>query len=204
MAPDGDIAAVVLAAGSSRRFGEENKLLASIDGHTLVARVVGALLDGGVGQLIVVTGWDRVGVERALAGGKPRLAHNAGWDAGMGSSIGVGIAALNPLPAAAFIVPGDMPLLTPAVVAALITAFNDGGRDRVVYPATHAGEQRNPVLWPRRFFADLQKLAPAEGAKPLLMRLPATDRIAIEFGDERAFVDVDTPIELAAARSRGA
>ncbi len=52
---EGGIAAVVLAAGASRRFGSDNKLLAGLEGRTLVARVVGALLSGGVADFVVVT-----------------------------------------------------------------------------------------------------------------------------------------------------
>ena len=41
------IAAVVPAAGSSKRMGQP-KLLVEFDGHTLIGRVVGALRAGGV------------------------------------------------------------------------------------------------------------------------------------------------------------
>jgi len=201
--PEGDIGAVVLAAGASRRFGEENKLLATIDGRSLLERVIEALAGGGVAQTVVVTGWDREAVEGVVAKRDVHLAHNAAWEAGMGGSIGVGIAASGPAIAGALVVPGDMPLLTTGVVAALLAAFEQCGRDRVVYPVTTSGAQRNPVLWPRRFFADLQALPPAAGAKALLAQLPASDRVALPVDDEGAFFDIDTPTDLAAVRGRG-
>ena len=50
------IAAVVLAAGASLRYGDDNKLLAKIESRTLVARAVEAMLAGGAQEIIVVTG----------------------------------------------------------------------------------------------------------------------------------------------------
>ena len=47
------IAALVPAAGSSKRMGQP-KLLLEFDGHTLIGRVVGALRAGGVERVVVV------------------------------------------------------------------------------------------------------------------------------------------------------
>ena len=96
----------------------------------------------------------------------------------MGSSIAAGAAALDDGAAGAFMVPGDMPLLSPQLVAALIAAFEANKRDRIIYPATPAGEQRNPVLWPRRHFGALLSLPPDEGAKALL-QLVASECVAV-------------------------
>lgn len=196
MAADGGIAAVVLAAGASQRFGDDNKLLARIDGRTLIERVVNALAIGGAADIVVVTGHDRTAVETALRGRPVRFAHNANWETGMGSSIGAGIAALDESAAGAFIVPGDVPLLSAQLVASLIGAF--ASTERIVYPATRAGEQRNPVLWPRRHFGALLALPRSTGAKALL-QLVASDCLAVA-ADDAVLSDVDTPADLEAAR----
>jgi molybdenum cofactor cytidylyltransferase len=196
VAADGGIAAVVLAAGASQRFGDDNKLLARIDGRTLIERVVNALAIGGAADIVVVTGHDRTAVETALRGRPVRFAHNANWETGMGSSIGAGIAALDESAAGAFIVPGDVPLLSAQLVASLIGAF--ASTERIVYPATRAGEQRNPVLWPRRHFGALLALPRSTGAKALL-QLVASDCLAVA-ADDAVLSDVDTPADLEAAR----
>jgi molybdenum cofactor cytidylyltransferase len=192
------IAAVVLAAGASRRFGEDNKLLARIDGRPLVDRVVTALAVGGVTEIVVVTGHDQVALEAALRGRPVSFVHNANWETGMGSSIAAGVAALEGTTAGAFIVPGDVPLLSPQLVAALISAFEASKRDRIIYPATPSGEQRNPVLWPRRHFGALLALPPDAGGKALL-QLVVTECVAVP-ADEAALSDVDTAAELETAR----
>lgn len=200
MPVEGPIAAVVLAAGASRRFGEANKLLATIDDCPLVARVINTLIEGGVADIVVVTGHDRVAVEDALRGRPVHLAHNADWELGMGSSIAAGIAHANAWAGGAFIVPGDMPSMTVQLIAALIAAFESTGRDRIVFPATSGGEQRNPVLWPRRYFAELCKLPPQAGAKALLGSA-RDDCVAVTFDSEVALRDVDTPEDLQRARN---
>ncbi len=114
----------------------------------------------------------------------------------MGSSINAGIAALDESAAGVLIVPGDVPLLSAQLIASLIGAFARTGR--IVYPTTQSGEQRNPVLWPRRHFGALLALPPSTGAKALL-QLVASECLALA-ADDAALSDVDTPAELEAAR----
>jgi molybdenum cofactor cytidylyltransferase len=194
---DSCIAAVVLAAGASHRFGEDNKLLARIDGRTLIERVVNALAVGGVTDIIVVTGHDRTAIETALRARPVRFVYNANWETGMGSSIAAGIAAVDASAAAAFVAPGDVPLLSAPLVASLIDAW--GSTERIVYPATQSGEQRNPVLWPRRHFGALLALPPNTGAKALL-QLVAPECLAVA-AEDAALSDVDTPADLDALRA---
>ena len=203
MQAEGPIAAVVLAAGASRRFGEANKLLATIDDTPLIARVIDTLVEGGVADIVVVTGHDRAGIEDVLCGRPVHLAHNANWESGLGTSIATGIAAADVWATGALIVPGDMPLMTVQLIAALIAAFESAGRDRIVFPTNAAGEQRNPVLWPRRYFSALRQLPPQAGAKSLLSEARA-DCLSITFDCDAVLRDVDTLDDLKAARSDAA
>ncbi len=200
--PDGDIAAVVLAAGASRRFGEANKLLAEFGGRTLIERVVAALTAADVGDILVVTGWDHEAVEAALRGQRVRFVHNERWDEGMGTSIAAGVAAVEATASGAFIVPADLPLLTPQAIASLIAAFKAAGGNRIVFPTTSAGEQRNPVLWPRAHFGALLALPPEKGAKALL-QLIAAQCLPVAV-DDALLGDVDTSADLDAITRRGA
>ncbi len=198
MPAEGGIAVVLLAAGASRRFGEDNKLLARIDGRTLLERIVNALTIAGISDIVVVTGHDRAGVEAALRGRPVRFVHNASWETGMGSSIATGVAALDADVIGSFIVPGDMGLLSPVLVSDLVAAFQDRQHDCIVYPAT-GGEQRNPVLWPRRHFSALRALPPDKGAKALL-QLVASECVPV-LADAAAISDIDTPADLDALRA---
>lgn len=198
MQPDARIAAVVLAAGASRRFGEANKLLASIGGRPLISRTVDALREGGVEEIVVVTGWDCAGIEAALEGNRVRSIHNEAWERGMGSSIATGIAAVEAEASASFIVPGDMAFLTPASVRSLIDVSRKETGASIVVPTTRDGAQRNPVLWPRRHFGALQMLTGEAGAKALLQALANECRmVGIDDGE---LADIDTEADLAVAQ----
>ena len=88
------LGAVVLAAGASERFGVHNKLLVDIDGEPLIRHVVRVIIDSGIAEVVVVTGYDVARIAAALQGLALRRAHNKAWRSGMGTSVATGIAAL--------------------------------------------------------------------------------------------------------------
>jgi molybdenum cofactor cytidylyltransferase len=195
------LAAIVLAAGASNRFGAENKLLAPIGGKPLVRGVAEAALAAGITDVVVVTGCEAARIEEALAGLSVRFVPNADWQTGMGSSIAAGARALGDGVDGAFIVPGDMPFLRPDMLRGLVSAFEQNERQAIVYPATPDGEQRNPVVWPRRFFAELTGLSGREGGKRLLQSRQSAC-VAVTMPDATAFADIDTREDLDAAVAR--
>lgn len=196
-----EVAAVLLAAGASTRFGPGNKLVARIGAPPLVRCVAETIAASGVAEIVVVTGADAEAIERALEGIPVRFAHTARWKSGMGSSIAAGVSALGEHVDGTFIVPGDMPLLRPQLLQSLRTAFEREGALRIVYPATPEGAQRNPVLWPRRHFPLLTALGGQAGAKSLLKRFSDSCTV-VTVADESIFADVDTLGDLAVARAR--
>ena len=195
-----NIGAVLLAAGASHRFGTGNKLLANIGGKPLIRWLAEEITHNGAGEVVVVTGCDHLLIENALESLPLRFAHNLNWTAGVGSSIAIGILALGSQSRGAFIIPGDMPFLTSALLKDLVTTF-DQSRCSIVYPTTLMGEQRNPVLWPQRFFPLLTSLRGSEGAKHLLATF-ADSQKQVPVVDEGAFADIDLPADLETARSQ--
>ncbi len=195
-----NIAAVLLAAGASKRFGLDNKLLSDLGGKPLIRRVAEAVVCSGV-EIVVVTGCDRLLVEKALEGLPLRFAHNLNWGSGMGTSIAVGVMALGQQTQGAFVIPGDLPFLTSDLIKHLMADFMESRGALITYPATTSGEQRNPVLWPRRFFPTLAALSGSLGAKQLLRNCADSQKQAHVF-DESAYLDIDAPADLEAARSR--
>jgi len=195
-----NIGAVLLAAGASHRFGTGNKLLANIGGKPLIRWLAEEITHNGAGEVVVVTGCDHLLIENALESLPLRFAHNLNWTAGVGSSIAIGILALGSQSRGAFIIPGDMPFLTSALLKDLVTTF-DQSRCSIVYPTTLMGEQRNPVLWPQRFFPLLTSLRGSEGAKHLLATFVDSQK-QVPVVDEGAFADIDLPADLETARSQ--
>ncbi|MFG1297597.1 NTP transferase domain-containing protein [Xanthobacter variabilis] len=192
-------AAVVLAAGrSSRMGGGVNKLLAPVGGVPVIRRVVEAALSSRARPVLVVTGHEHERVEAALAGLPVHLVHNADYATGMASSLKAGIAAVPQGVAGALVVLGDMPLLKGSLLDRLMDAYAPDEGRLVVVPISGAA-RGHPVLWSRRYFAELAALEGDVGARHLLVE--HQDAVAhIEAGDAGAFLDVDTPEALAAAK----
>jgi molybdenum cofactor cytidylyltransferase len=196
----GNIGTVLLAAGASQRFGADNKLLANIGGKPLIRWVAEEIVHSGA-EVVVVTGCDHLRIEKALEGLPLRFAHNLSWPRGVGSSIAAGVMALGSQARGAFIYPGDMPFLTSALLQDLMATFNESRGASIVYPTTLAGEQRNPVLWPRRFFPLLASLSGPGGAKHLLAAFIDSQK-PVPVVDDGAFADIDLPADLETAHSR--
>jgi molybdenum cofactor cytidylyltransferase len=181
------IAAVVLAAGLARRMGRQ-KLLLQLQGKPVVRWAVERVAPH-AGEVVVVTGQDDVAIREALAGLAVRFAVNPTPQAGQGSSIAVGVAALPPWTRAALIALGDQPRLPDAVVPALLAAFARSGRP-IVAPV-YRGTQGTPVLFASEVFAELRALTGDAGARAVVNAQP--ERVERVSFDLAMPPDVDTP-----------
>jgi molybdenum cofactor cytidylyltransferase len=185
------VAAIVLAAGQSRRMGPSNKLLMEIGGIPLVRRTVTSLQGARVCQTVVVTGHQDTEVREALDGLDVLIVHNPRYAEGLSTSLKAGIDALAPDIAAAVVGLGDMPGVTSAHVDRLISGFAPH-EDRAIGVPVHNGKRGNPVLWARRFFEDMHALAGDVGARHLIGENESLV-YEVEFGDTAVLTDLDTP-----------
>lgn len=196
------IAAIVLAAGQSRRMGAQNKLLAQLQGKPMVARAVEAALASAVDEVVVVTGHQAEAVRKALAAYNVRFVHSADASKGLARSLQSGIEALGDGVAGAVICLGDMPYVRASGIDALISAF-DPKAGRSIIVTTHDGKRGNPVLWDRRYFSEMARISGDVGARHLI---GLYEEAVIEVPAESAqkLIDIDTPeaLELARAEPR--
>lgn len=194
------IAAVVLAAGASTRFGPENKLLADFVGRPVVTHVIASLTEVAPAQIIVVTSAEDASVACAVAHLPVTVVANPAPERGMGSSISCGVSAVPADVDGILIVPGDMPTISAELLLALIALFATGQAKRIVYPVTTDGEQRNPVLWPAKFRAQLSALDGLQGGKQLLSR--SDDEVTVlKWAEGTQLADIDTHRDLEALRA---
>jgi molybdenum cofactor cytidylyltransferase len=190
------IAAVVLAAGRSRRMAPYNKLLvADRTGKTMIARVIDNVLSSKARPVLVVTGHMATEVEQVLGGRPVRLVHAADYVDGLAASLKAGIAAVPPEAAAALVCLGDMPLVTGRMIDRLLEAY-DADEGRLIVLPTFRGKQGNPMLWDRRFFAEILQLTGDSGARAMLSR--HMEHVAeVEMGEDAVLRDFDTTDALA-------
>jgi molybdenum cofactor cytidylyltransferase len=187
-----NLAAIVLAAGSARRFGSD-KLSAPFRGEPLVLHAIRAARAAPVERVIVVCG-ERLAIGDWME--RPpvevvRIASSA-----LSESLKAGIAATGRREGA-FVFLGDMPLI-PHGVAASLAAKLDG--NFAVVPR-HAGVNGHPVLLSHRAFAEIASLSGDEGAGRLLKRRGG-DVAFVDVADEAILLDVDRAEDLARLEAR--
>jgi molybdenum cofactor cytidylyltransferase len=199
-----EVAAIILAAGTSSRFraagGEHStKLAASLAGKPLVRHAAEAALASLARPVVVVTGHDQAVVEAALGGMDVRFAHNPAYQEGLASSLRAGIAALPESVAGALILLGDMPAVTPALIDRLIAAFGERPDALAAVPLVE-GRRGNPALLARALFPAVAALTGDQGARKLLDSAAPERMIGVDASGAGPILDVDTPLSLAEAR----
>jgi molybdenum cofactor cytidylyltransferase len=191
---------LLLAAGASSRLGQPKQLL-PYQGKTLLRHAAEVAAASGCGPLVLVTGAWHEELLAEVAGLPFAATRNEHWEDGMGSSIRAGLAALEGARGragqpAVVVMLCDQPLLTPAVLQALVRQFQATGQ--AVVASAYGGTRGVPALFSRALFAELRELAGPTGARELLRRhaqLPAVDFPGGE-------VDVDTWAQYEALAAR--
>lgn len=185
--------AVVLAAGSGRRFGG-GKLLAAWDAGVLLEGALAAAFAAPVRSVTVVIGADAQAVADAARAFDPRalIIHNPDHAEGMGASLRTGIASLPDDADGVFVFLGDMPRVPTAVLGRMAQALIDGA---LAAAPVFAGRRGNPVLLDRTLFPQLLALTGDAGARGVLQGLG--ERLAlVDSPDDGVLFDVDERSDL--------
>jgi CTP:molybdopterin cytidylyltransferase MocA len=184
-------AALLLAAGGSRRLGTAKQLLL-VEGEPLVRRAARALLATGPTALLVVVGAHADKVFAALADTNAIRVDCADWDEGLSASLRAGIRMLPTHADAALVALCDQPAMDAAHVNALVTRWRR--RPTVAVASGYAGVAGVPAVLPRAWFEELLGLAGDVGARELLRR--HGDRVDVVEAAELEH-DIDEPSDRA-------
>lgn len=195
-----NIAAVVMAAGTSSRMGGKNKLLEAIDGTAMLRLTVESVLASQAHPIVVVTGRDAEEVRGALSGLDVRFAHNADFEEGMSSSLRVGVEALGEEADGALICLGDMPFVERHDMNKLIAAF-DEDEGRTICLPVYQGKWGNPVLWSHQYFREMAAVSGDKGARELL-HVYAERVCEVSVENDGVMRDFDTPEAIEAISAR--
>jgi molybdenum cofactor cytidylyltransferase len=183
------VAAVVLAAGGSTRFGKP-KQFTLIRGETFVRRIVRAAVEAGCAPVVVVTGEDSAQITSELTRFTVSIAMNPGWSSGVGSSIRVGVQCAMDLAAdldAVILLACDQPFVTAAVLLQLIQLRLTSGKS--IIASAYAGTLGVPALFDRSCFPDLLRLKGDCGAKKIIL---AQLHDVASFDFPAGEIDIDT------------
>lgn len=188
------IAALLLAAGQSRRMGRANKLLHPVDGEPMVARVAARLIEAGLQPVYAVTGHEGGKVAAALASHDVSMVANPAYGGGMATSLKAGIAALPEDVDGVLIALGDMPRVSAGAIRRLVAAFSAAAGPVICVPV-FAGKRGNPVLFSADFLHRMRTLDGDEGARRLLAEhADLVQEVAMQ--DDGVLIDIDTPADF--------
>jgi molybdenum cofactor cytidylyltransferase len=181
---------VLLAAGGSRRFGRP-KLLAQVDGETLLRRAARIALGSAPSGCVIVLGSNAARLEQELRGQPVRIVVNRKWRNGLASSLRAGVAALPRSASGALILLADQVAIGPADLELLMAAWRTA--PRAIVTAHFDGLRGPPAILPRASFRELRSLRGDKGARELLRNV---HRPVIDMSMQRAARDVDVPQDL--------
>jgi molybdenum cofactor cytidylyltransferase len=194
------IAAVILAAGGSKRLGRLKQLEPWGSGMTLLGRVVETTKQFGLDEVWVILGSGADEVLDHVDLSDCGVVENPEWEEGLSSSLRVGLDALTRLSKAdaALVVMGDQPGVDPDLVADLIVRRRKTKAMAVVPKYRYT--RGNPVLIDRAIWPRLMSLEGDVGARQLLQAHPEwVEEVWVESLPPR---DVDTAADVEELKPR--
>ncbi len=187
------IAAILLAAGESKRMGAFKQLL-PIAGKTFIEQCADTLLASRVDEVIVVTGHRGAEVQGQLRNRPVKFAHNADYRKGMSGSIQCGLAAVSASAQAVLLALGDQPLVQPDTINRLLAVYRQT-RACIVAPV-YRGKRGHPIILDMGLREEILQLDADQGLKQVVhAHLAQIQHVMVD--SEAVLVDFDLPEEYA-------
>jgi molybdenum cofactor cytidylyltransferase len=186
-------AAVILAAGASRRLGQAKQLV-EIDGEPLLRRAVRIADEVGCQPIVVVLGFEVHRMRSVLDGFKVIVVVNENWRAGMGSSMRCGVETalqISPPPESILLMVCDQVRVSVDVLRQLLRLH--GLAKYPITAARYGGRLGVPAVFSSIFFPDLLAVTGDRGARVILERNAARVGV-VDFLEGE--LDLDTPDDL--------
>lgn len=184
-----NVAAVLLAAGRSRRFGDDDKLLAPLAGMPLALHAAARIADLAPARRIAVCAAADGALARHLAALGFEIIVNPDEAAGLSRSLAVGIAEAARGPeTAALVMLADMPFVTAAHLRALLARFDPA--ETPVVASSDGATAMPPALFARSLFDPMQAGVGDRGGKALLLDA------AMVAAPPAELADIDRPADL--------
>lgn len=183
-------AAVLLAAGQSRRMGAVNKLALPVDGEPLLRRTALRLVDMGFTETVVVSGYREQTTRELLHGLPVEVVHNQQYQEGQMTSVHRGLDALRLDCDGVFVCLADQPLLETEDLRRIQAAFAQ--RPDAILVPTFAGRRGNPIVLPHAQRSTILAGKANLGCRRLIEKHP--ERVhTVEMDNDHCVFDLDTP-----------
>ena len=160
------ISAILLAAGQSKRFGNNNKLITKYKNKNLIQLSLTNIINSNIDNVIVVLGHDQDLIKNKISKNKKiKFVINNKFRSGMASSIKSGLKKINIKTKGFFVYLGDMPKVNKNIYNKIIKSFNKHNQIIVPY---YNNKRGNPVIFPIKYKKKFFKLKGDNGAKKLI------------------------------------
>jgi CTP:molybdopterin cytidylyltransferase MocA len=185
------IAAVILSAGESSRMGRPKALL-PIDGQTFIEKIVEALRQAGLENIVVIIGHNAEAMRQKIAHLPVTILVNPDYKDGQLSSLQVAVRhlATDKSCHAILVHLVDHPYIDANLVNLLIRRFEDSGKP-IAVPSFH-GKRGHPVILARSLFGELLNAPIDQGAKAVV-NAHRNETLEMDTEDEGITLDIDTP-----------
>lgn len=183
--PTARVAAIVLAAGGSRRMGAPKLLLPGPTGGPLLGEALDAIRDLELSDIVLIDGAEPRVAAVAHEHGF-RTIHNKDWEEGVGSSLRAGVNALGEDVDAVLVVLADQPRIRRRDIESLLETWRAGQAPVVATAYPEGGGV--PAIFDRSLFDELRRLEGDRGARDLIRSVEGVEFLTIS--DTR---DVDSP-----------
>ena len=181
-------------------MGAPKQLLAVGPGaeETLLGRVIENVRRSHAAEIVVVLGHAADEIRRRVSLGGVRVVMNEEYREGMGSSLRVGLGAVDGRTEAALIVLADQPFIRPATLDRLIEQYGEK-RPQIAIPV-YRGFRGNPVLLDRSVFSEVMELHGDIGCRAIFgSHLENILKVPVE--DAGILADIDEASDLEKLRS---
>lgn len=195
-----EVGAVLLAAGESSRMGQLKALL-PWQGKTLLEHQVGALIQGGCSEIVVVLGHRHTELSPLLQG-QPRVrsVHNPDYLQGKTTSLRAGLRAISESHPEFFLVLNvDQPRSSDAV-RQVIEHHSTGGH--LVTIPCNQGKGGHPVAISSSLLSELTDITEETEGMKAVMRRHTAQTHRLELGNPDLLLDLNTPEDYQRALTR--
>ena len=162
----------ILAAGMSRRMGNENKLLKKVNKNTILNQTLINHIESKINNINLILGHQKDIVLKYIDQNKIFIIENNNFKSGMLSSILKINENISDNTSGILISLADMPFVTSEDINKIIKIFNENDQKIICIPE-NKGKLGNPLLLPKKIYKDLikdiSKLSNDRGLKKLIL-----------------------------------
>jgi molybdenum cofactor cytidylyltransferase len=184
----GEIWAVILAAGESKRMGLP-KMLLTFSGRTMIEKVISNVSESKIDKIIVVLGAYREALVELISKLPVKYCYNDNYKKGMLSSVQCGFRNLSSVCRAVLVFQGDQPLITSNAINEVIEAYLSSGKGIVI--PVYKGRRGHPLLIDIKYRDEIEKLNPDKGLRSLACMF-SDDVLEVDTNESGILTDFDT------------